>query len=75
MGGQWIAAAIIPAILIAILFFFDHNVSAQLAQQAEFNLRKPAAYHWDFMLLGGWVGLLCHTAMPAAESAPIAAAA
>lgn len=34
MGGRWIAAAIVPALLITILFFFDHNVSAQLAQQA-----------------------------------------
>ena len=56
VGGRWIAAAIVPAILISILFFFDHNVSAQLAQQAEFNLRKPPVYHWDFMLLGGWMG-------------------
>lgn len=33
VGGHWIAAALIPALLITILFFFDHNVSAQLAQQ------------------------------------------
>ena len=52
LGPGWIAAAAVPALLITILFFFDHNVSAQLAQQPEFNLRKPSAYHWDFMLLG-----------------------
>lgn len=52
VGGRWIAAAIVPALLITILFFFDHNVSAQLAQQPEFNLRKPPAYNYDFMLLG-----------------------
>ncbi|KAL4447751.1 hypothetical protein ABPG75_004970 [Micractinium tetrahymenae] len=52
VGGRWIAAALVPALLIAILFFFDHNVSAQLAQQPEFYLRKPSAYHYDFMLLG-----------------------
>lgn len=34
VGGQWIAAALIPAAIITVLFFFDHNVSAQLAQQA-----------------------------------------
>ena len=38
--------------LSCLAVFFDHNVSAQLAQQAEFNLQRPAAYHWDFMLLG-----------------------
>ena len=49
-GDVWIAA--IPAFVITILFFFDHNVSAQLAQVREFNLKKPHAYHWDFFLLG-----------------------
>ena len=33
LEGRWIAAAIIPAALVTVLFFFDHNVSAQLAQQ------------------------------------------
>lgn len=33
LEGRWIAAALIPAALITVLFFFDHNVSAQLAQQ------------------------------------------
>jgi len=33
VGGRWIAASLIPAVIIAVLFFFDHNVSAQLAQQ------------------------------------------
>lgn len=35
-----------------MLFYFDHNVSAQLAQVEEFKLKKPHAYHWDFFLLG-----------------------
>lgn len=35
-----------------ILFFFDHNVSSQLAQVPELNTVKPDAYHWDFFLLG-----------------------
>ncbi|KAL4853336.1 Calcium-transporting ATPase 2 [Chlorella vulgaris] len=56
--GKWIAGALIPAALIAILFYFDHNVSSQLAQQEEFNLQKPSAYHWDMLLLG-LMTLLC----------------
>ncbi len=52
MPGAYIAAALLPAAVIALLFFFDHSVSAQLAQQPEFNLRKPPAYHYDFLLLG-----------------------
>lgn len=47
-----IGAAAGPAVIIIILFYFDHNVSSQLAQSPEFNLQKPEAYHWDFFLLG-----------------------
>eukprot|EP01025_Chloroclados_australasicus_P023921 TRINITY_DN240_c1_g1_i6.p1 TRINITY_DN240_c1_g1~~TRINITY_DN240_c1_g1_i6.p1 ORF type:complete len:511 (-),score=42.37 TRINITY_DN240_c1_g1_i6:800-2332(-) len=50
--GSYIAAAMIPAIIITLLFYFDHNVSSQLAQQKEFNLVKPSTYNWDFFLLG-----------------------
>ncbi|KAL0372097.1 UNVERIFIED_CONTAM: Boron transporter 4 [Sesamum calycinum] len=45
-------AAIIPAVMIAGLYFFDHSVASQLAQQSEFNLTKPTAYHYDMLLLG-----------------------
>ncbi|KAL1301005.1 hypothetical protein HN51_045625 [Arachis hypogaea] len=48
----YIVAAIIPAFMIAGLYFFDHSVSSQMAQQEEFNLQKPSAYHYDMFLLG-----------------------
>lgn len=47
----YIFAAIIPAIMIAGLYFFDHSVASQLAQQKEFNLKNPSAYHYDILLL------------------------
>lgn len=56
--SKYIGAAVIPAIIITVLFFFDHNVSSQLAQQPEFNLKKPSAYHYDMMLLS-LMTLLC----------------
>lgn len=56
--GPYIAGALIPAILIVILFYFDHTVSAQMAQLEEFGLQKPPAYHYDLFLLG-WMTLLC----------------
>ena len=56
--GTYIAAALIPALLIAVLFYFDHTVSAQMAQLDEFGLRRPPAYHLDLFLLGGMT-LLC----------------
>eukprot|EP01018_Ginkgo_biloba_P022533 Gb_14917 [translate_table: standard] len=54
----YILAAFIPAIMIAGLYFFDHSVASQMAQQKEFNLKNPSAYHYDILLLGIMV-LLC----------------
>ncbi|CAH1443413.1 unnamed protein product [Lactuca virosa] len=54
----YIFAAFIPALMIAGLYFFDHSVAAQLAQQKEFNLKNPSAYHYDILLLG-FMTLLC----------------
>ncbi|KAI4316291.1 hypothetical protein L6164_024285 [Bauhinia variegata] len=48
----YILAAFIPATMIACLYFFDHSVASQMAQQKEFNLQKPSAYHYDMLLLG-----------------------
>lgn len=48
----YILGAFIPAIMITGLYFFDHSVAAQMAQQKEFNLRNPSAYHYDLLLLG-----------------------
>lgn len=48
----YIFAAFIPAVMVAGLYFFDHSVASQLAQQKEFNLKNPSAYHYDILLLG-----------------------
>lgn len=45
-------AAILPGAIIAILFFFDHNVSSLLAQEAEMKLKKASAFHLDFFVVG-----------------------
>ncbi|KAL2332435.1 hypothetical protein Fmac_020016 [Flemingia macrophylla] len=58
VSPAYIFAASIPALMIAGLYFFDHSVASQLAQQKEFNLRKPSAYHYDILLLG-LTTLLC----------------
>ncbi|PKI66713.1 hypothetical protein CRG98_012908 [Punica granatum] len=52
VSAKYIFAAIIPAIMIAGLYFFDHSVASQMAQQKEFNLKNPSAYHYDILLLG-----------------------
>ncbi|CAA7405846.1 unnamed protein product [Spirodela intermedia] len=54
----FILGASIPATMIAVLYYFDHSVASQLAQQKEFNLRKPPSFHYDLLLLG-FLTLLC----------------
>ncbi|CAI9775681.1 unnamed protein product [Fraxinus pennsylvanica] len=54
----YIFAAFIPALMIAGLYFFDHSVASQMAQQKEFNIKNPSAYHYDIMLLG-FMTLIC----------------
>nr|AAD26598.1 putative anion exchange protein [Arabidopsis thaliana] len=54
----YIIGAFIPASMIAVLYYFDHSVASQLAQQKEFNLRKPSSYHYDLLLLG-FLTLMC----------------
>ncbi|MED6151135.1 Boron transporter 4, partial [Stylosanthes scabra] len=48
----YILVAIIPALMVAALYFFDHSVASKMAQQKEYNLQKPSAYHYDIFLLG-----------------------
>lgn len=47
-----IAGALLPALVLSLLLFFDHNISALLTQAPRLGLRKPSAYDWDFLLLG-----------------------
>ncbi|GAV70550.1 HCO3_cotransp domain-containing protein, partial [Cephalotus follicularis] len=55
---EYIFAAFIPAVMIAGLYFFDHSVASKMAQQKEFNLKNPSAYHYDILLLG-FTTLIC----------------
>lgn len=50
-------SAIPFAILLTFLFYFDHNVSSLMCQLKEYPLTKPAAFHWDFLLLGITTGV------------------
>nr|ABQ52428.1 boron transporter [Citrus macrophylla] len=54
----YIVGAFIPATMIAVLYYFDHSVASQLAQQKEFNLKKPPSYRYDLLLLG-FLTILC----------------
>ena len=52
IGAKGILGAIIPGLMFFLLFIIDHNVSSILTQAPKYNLKKPAAYHWDFFVLG-----------------------
>ena len=47
-----IFAAILPGFILTVLFFFDHAISSLLAQSPRYKLKKPAAYNYDFAVLG-----------------------
>ena len=50
-AAHW-ASALVPAIIIVVLFYFDHNVSAQLASSGDMGVKKPKAFHYDFLIAG-----------------------
>ena len=47
-----IFVALAPALILTVLFFFDHNVSSLLCQDPRFGLKKGTSYHWDFFVIG-----------------------
>ena len=49
---KWIFAALVPGLLITILFFFDHEVSSIICTVERFGTKKPGGFAWDIMLLG-----------------------
>lgn len=56
------------AILVTFLFYFDHNVSAIMAQPRKYPLKKPASFHWDFALLGVTTGVCGLIGIPACNA-------
>jgi hypothetical protein len=58
MEAWMVFVAILPAVMLLILFFFDHNVSSIMAQDPKFNLRKSSAFNYDCAVLGVTV-VLC----------------
>jgi len=57
-------SAIVPGMILTMLFFFDHNVSSALTQDKSFNLQKGTSYHWDFVVVGIIVGILSVLGLP-----------
>lgn len=63
----WIFAAIIPGLIITVLFFFDHEVSSIICTARRYRIRKPGGYAWDVVLLGTTTALCGILGIPPAN--------
>ena len=52
LPAGWILAAILPGLIITVLFFFDHEVSSIICTIDRYGTRKPGGFAWDIVLLG-----------------------
>ena len=48
----WVFAALIPGLIITVLFFFDHEVSSIICTIDRYGTKKPGGFAWDVVLLG-----------------------
>ena len=54
---KWICAAVIPGLIITILFFFDHEVSSIICTIDRYGTKRPAGFAWDIALLGTTIAI------------------
>jgi hypothetical protein len=59
-----IFAAIIPALILSTLIFFDHNVSSLMVHDPRLKLKKPPAYNYDFLVVGLTLVLTAFLGLP-----------
>lgn len=63
----WILAALIPGMIITVLFFFDHEVSSIICTIDRYGTRKPGGFAWDILLLGTTTALCGMLGIPPAN--------
>lgn len=63
----WVFAALIPGMIITILFFFDHEVSSIICTIRRYGTRKPRGFAWDIVLLGMTTALCGMLGIPPAN--------
>ncbi|KAL1971008.1 hypothetical protein VTN77DRAFT_2842 [Rasamsonia byssochlamydoides] len=63
----WILGAIIPGMIITVLFFFDHEVSSIICTIDRYGTRKPGGFAWDIALLGTTTALCGILGIPPAN--------
>lgn len=45
-------AALVPAMLLTVLFYLDHNISIRVVNSSDLKMKKGPAYHLDLFVLG-----------------------
>ena len=63
----WVFTAIIPGLIITILFFFDHEVSSIICTIDRYGTIKPGGFAWDIVLLGTTTALCGILGIPPAN--------
>lgn len=63
----WVFAAIVPGMIITILFFFDHEVSSIICTIDRYGTKKPPGFAWDIVLLGTTTALCGILGIPPAN--------
>ena len=64
---NWVFAAIVPGMIITILFFFDHEVSSIICTIDRYGTKKPGGFAWDIVLLGTTTALCGILGIPPAN--------
>ncbi|EGE03275.1 HCO3 [Trichophyton equinum CBS 127.97] len=67
LPARWIFVAIIPGIIITMLFFFDHEISSIICTIDRYKTRKPGGFAWDIILLGTTTALCGILGIPPAN--------
>ena len=63
----WVFAAVVPGLIITILFFFDHEVSSIICTADRYGTKKPGGFAWDIVLLGTTTALCGMLGIPPAN--------
>ena len=63
----WVFAAMIPGLIITVLFFFDHEVSSIICTIDRYGTKKPGGFAIDIVLLGTTTALCGILGIPPAN--------
>lgn len=62
---MWIwGAAAIPALLLSVLLYLDHNITIRVINSPDHKLRKGGGYHLDMLIAGLLVGVCSLLGLP-----------